>query len=412
MSPLLNSETAPDAASTTATTTMPSKPTNGTNTTATIPNPPLTTFTPNPALHTNPSHETYLAPSPALNPGPSDCIIHMHSNGICGSDLHLSHAGRIGDLVVRGPHCLGHEGAGRIAWVGSSVSHLKIGDRVAVEPGVPCHAHSCEQCSGGEYNLCPDVEFSGVPPYTGSIRRWHVHDARYLHRLPDGMGYEEGALLEPLSVVLHAFERAHVRLGEPVLVAGAGPIGLIAARAARASGAWPVVVTDLEEERLRFARGFVEGCRTVRVERGMEAREVGERVKEVLRGLGAPMPRVSYECVGMASSVSACLHATRRGGEVMVIGVGKETMDGLPFMHASMAEIDLKFINRYHHSWPYAIRLLQSGYIDLQPLVTHRYKLEEAVEAMKTASDRTKASIKVHIVDEDPYAADVGNGRA
>ncbi|KAF4552940.1 L-arabinitol 4-dehydrogenase-like protein 1 [Elsinoe fawcettii] len=413
MSPLLNEELT-SSSSPTITTTLsvlqsPStKPTPTGTTTSITTNPPLSSFLPNPALHTNPSHETYLAPSPDLSPGPHDCVVRMHCNGICGSDLHLAHAGRIGELVVRGPHCLGHEGAGRVAWVGSGVTHLEIGDRVAVEPGVPCHAHSCEWCSGGEYNLCPEVEFSGVPPYTGSIRRWHVHDARYLHKLPEGMDYTQGALLEPMSVVLHAFERAHVRLGEPVLVAGAGPIGLCALVAARASGAWPLVVTDLDEARLAFAEGFVQGVRAVKVERGETAEETGRRVQGVFREMDAPAPRVSFECVGMASSVSACLWATRRGGEVMVIGVGKDTMDGLPFMQASMAEIDLKFINRYHHSWPYAIRLVQSGYINLKPLVTHQFKLEDAVEAIQTASDRTKSSIKVHILDDDPCESGTG----
>ncbi|KAF2223902.1 chaperonin 10-like protein [Elsinoe ampelina] len=401
MSPLLNTPPHPTITTTVSISHTPTPKPTGTTTTITT-NPPLSSFTPNPALHTSPSHDVYLGPSPPLTPSPTDVILHMHTNGICGSDLHLSHSGRIGDLVVRDAHCLGHEGAGRVAWVGDAVRGLKLGDRVAVEPGVPCHERGCEWCSGGGYNLCPRVRFSGVPPHAGSIRRWHVHDARYLHKLPDGMGWGEGALLEPLSVVLHAFERCHVRLGEPVLVAGAGPIGLIALAAARASGCWPLVVTDLDEGRLRFAEGFVKGVRGVRVVMGEEPEETGRKVQAVFKEMGAPAPRVSFECVGMASSVGACLWGTRRGGEVMVIGVGKDTMDGLPFMQASMAEIDLKFINRYHHSWPYAIRLMQSGCIDLKPLVTHKFKLEEAVKAIETASDRSQASIKVHIIDDDP----------
>ncbi|GAB7346027.1 hypothetical protein MBLNU457_4796t1 [Dothideomycetes sp. NU457] len=361
-------------------------------------NPPLKSLTPNPALHVDQNHKIYMADSPALTPSSTDCIIHVHANGICGSDLHFWHAGSIGDLIVHSPHCLGHEGAGTIVWAGSDVHNFRIGDRVAIEPGVPCER--CYNCSVGEYNLCADVKFSGVPPHAGSIRRYHVHSARYLHRLPAELSFGDGALLEPLSVVAHAFERSHVRLGEPVLIAGAGPIGLIALAAARASGAFPIVITDVDAARLRFAKAFVKGCTTVLVPVDKSAEEVAGLIQKAFEDMASPPPRVSYECTGVASSVHTVLYATQRGGEIMVIGVGRKIMDGVPFMHASMAEIDMKFINRYHHQWPYAIRLLQSGYIDLKPLVTHTFDLESAVQAMETASDRSKESIKVHILDD------------
>lgn len=123
-------------------------------------------------------------------------------------------------------------------------------------------------------------------------------------------------------------------------------------------------------------------------------------IRALFLGLGSVEPSIVYECTGVQSSVHTAAFACRRGGEVMVIGVGRAVMDGLPFMHLSLAEIDVKFINRYHHSWPFAIRLMQSGYIDLKPLVTHQFKLEEAVSALETAADRTKTSVKIHIWDE------------
>ncbi|OQO06488.1 hypothetical protein B0A48_08271 [Cryoendolithus antarcticus] len=357
--------------------------------------PPL----PNPALYTNQHHEISIGPSPPLNPGPDDCVVHMRSNGICGSDIHFWHAGRIGALEVTAPHCLGHEGAGEVVWTGSSVSHLSVGDRVAVEPGVPCE--KCRECSSGNYNLCLDVQFSGVPPHTGSIRRYHVHSARYLHKLPDELSFGDGALLEPLSVVLHAFERSPVKLGEATVICGAGPIGLVALAVAKASGACPLVVTDLDEGRLRFAEKFVPGAIGIKIRAELGPEEMAGEILKQVGAAGGERPRVVYECTGVQGSVVTAAFMPRPAGEVMVIGVGRQTMNELPFMHISMAEVDLKFINRYHHSWPAAIRLLQHGVLNLNPLVTHRFPLEQAVEALTASADRNSGSIKVHIEDKE-----------
>lgn len=235
------------------------------------------------------------------------------------------------------PYVLGHEGAGVVVWTGSAVTHLHTGDRVAIEPGVPCG--TCHNCSSGEYNLCAEVQFSGAPVVHGSIRRYHVHPAAYLHKIPDELSFGDGALLEPLSVVLHGFERAPARLGEPVLIAGAGPIGLCALAAAKASGAFPLVIVDVDAARLRFAQAFVPACSTVQVPLDQKPEEVAKLIHKRFASVGSPLPRVSYECTGVASSVATALYATQRGGEVMVIGVGRRIMDGVPFMHASMAEV-------------------------------------------------------------------------
>ncbi|EON66282.1 hypothetical protein W97_05675 [Coniosporium apollinis CBS 100218] len=352
---------------------------------------------PNPALFTNEKHEIYLAESPELKPKPDECIVRVRCNGICGSDIHFWKSGQIGTLKVSTDYVLGHEASGSIEWIGENVTHLQVGDRVAIEPGVPCE--QCFQCSAGQYNLCPDVQFSGAPPYHGSIRRYHVHPAKYLHKLPDMMSFADGALLEPLSVVLHGFERSPVRLGESTVICGAGPIGLIALAAARASGAYPLIITDVDENRLQFAEKFVPGCKAVQVVPDKTPAELGAVINDCIREAGGEQPRVVYECTGVQNSVVTAIHIPRAGGEVMVVGVGRPTIDGLPFMHASLSEIDLKFINRYHHSWPTAIRLLFSGYLDLKPLVTHRFALEDAVEAPTSSADRTTGSIKVHIED-------------
>ncbi|KAL2060145.1 hypothetical protein VTL71DRAFT_9967 [Oculimacula yallundae] len=356
---------------------------------------------PNPALYTTEDHRIYSAPSPPLNLGPEDCVVHVRANGICGSDIHFWKVGEIGTCIVNSDYVLGHEGAGVVVFAGSNVKHLVPGDRVAIEPGMPCH--ECYNCTTGDYNLCPTVEFSGAPPINGSIRRYHSHHSKYLHKIPDSLSFSDGALLEPLSVVLHAFERAPLRLGQPALICGAGPIGLIALAAAKANGAWPLVITDIDTTRLEFAKKFVPECEVYLTSMAASPEDIAAEIillfEETLR---SEQPSIVYECSGVHNSVHTAAYACRRGGQVMVIGVGKAIMDGLPFMHLSLAEIDLKFINRYHHSWPYAIRLLSSGYIDLKPLITHTFALEEAVRALETAADRTQRAIKIHILDPEP----------
>lgn len=336
------------------------------------------------------------------------------------SDLHFWKAGGIGTDIVSTDYVLGHEGAGVVIYVGSNVTNLVPGDRVAIEPGQPCE--KCHHCATGSYNLCREVKFSGAPPNHGSIRRYHVHHSKYLHKLPSNLSFSDGALLEPLSVVLHAFERAPLRLGAPALILGAGPIGLISLIAAKASGSWPLVITDIDASRLQFAKSIVPEAETylTPLTNTPEA-NAGELIAIFEKALGSEQPSNVYECSGVHSAVSTAIYACRRGGTVMLVGVGKPIMDGLPFMHMSLAEvswitshiivivqtvadhqpeqIDLKFINRYHHSWPYAIRLLQSGYINLKPLVTHTFTLDECVNALETAADRTKNAVKIHILD-------------
>ena len=344
---------------------------------------------------------------------------HRHESwlrSIYSSDLHFWKTGAIGSCIVSSDYVLGHEGAGEVVFVGSNVENLQLGDRVAIEPGVPCHV--CHNCTTGEYNLCADVAFTGAPPFHGSIRRYHTHRAKYLHKLPEDLTFADGALLEPLSVVLHAFERSPVRLGQPALICGAGPIGLIALAAAKASGAFPLVITDIDASRLEFAKKFIPECATYLTSTKHSGEKHAEEIVAMFTGqLQSVQPSIVYECTGVQSSVHTAAFACRRGGEVMIIGVGRAILDGLPFMHMSLAEvslasiqkpattqrylqsrlqIDIKFINRYHHSWPFAIRLMQSGYINLRPLVTHEYSLEDAVRALE---DRNKGAIKIHILD-------------
>jgi L-iditol 2-dehydrogenase len=160
--------------------------------------------------------------------------------------------------------------------------------------------HLTDQCS----LACPDVVFFSTPPFHGTLTRWHLHPTAWLHKLPDSVSFEEGALCEPLAVALAGIERAGLRLGDPVFIAGAGPIGLVSLLSARAAGAEPIVISDMVPGRLEFAKKLVPGVRTVLVERGEGPKDVAKKVKEAA---GVPI-KLCLECTGVESSVHGAIY--------------------------------------------------------------------------------------------------------
>jgi L-iditol 2-dehydrogenase len=343
----------------------------------------------------NPKHEVHLIQKPMPVVGEGQTIVHVRATGICGSDVHFWKHGNIGDMVVTDECGAGHESAGIVIEVGKGVDQVKVGDRVAIEAGVPCSKPLCDFCRTGRYNACPDVVFFSTPPYHGTLTRFHLHPAAWLHKLPDSISFEEGALMEPLAVALAGIERANLRLGDPLLICGAGPIGLVTLLAAHAAGATPIVITDLVESRLKFAETLVPGVKTVSIDRSLNAKQQAQKIVEKF----GFQPTLALECTGVESSVHTAIYSVKFGSTVFVIGVGKPEQT-MPFMHLSANEIDVKFQYRYANQYPKAIRLVEAGLINLKPLVTHRYKLESAVEAFETAHDFTKGAIKVQILDE------------
>lgn len=170
---------------------------------------------------------------------------------------------------------------------------------MALECGIPCSKPTCEPCRTGQYNACPAIIFYSSPPVHGTLRRYHVHPEAWLHPLPDSISYEEGALLEPLSVALAGIDRSGLRLGDPLVICGAGPIGLVSLLAAHAAGAAPIVITDLDENRLAMAKKLVPRVRTVLVERGQDPKSIAESIKQKI-GCEA---KLVIECTGVESSI-------------------------------------------------------------------------------------------------------------
>lgn len=371
----------------------------------------------NPALFVTPDHSLAIRDDAIPELEPHQVLIHVRASGICGSDLHLWRRGNIGTLAVTCDSILGHEAAGVVLATGTAVDHLRIGDRVAIEPGVPCDA--CFLCKSGRYNLCESVAFAGVCPHAGTIRRFMAHDARFCHLLPPEISFGRAALLEPLSVVLHAIRLCHgsLNIGQPALVCGAGPIGLIALAAAKASGAWPLAITDTDESRLAFARSFVPGVQTYRVDVHKSAVDSAEEIRSLFGcgerdvTTGRPAideyvaPTTVLECTGVESSIITAIYSARRNGTVMVIGVGRDIISEVPFMYMSLSEIQLKFTNRYVDTWPAGINALANEQVlNLDSLITHTFPLEQAVEAMQLCADASKATIKVQIVDDVEFS--------
>lgn len=224
-------------------------------------------------------------------------------------------------------------------------------------------------------------------------RTYVNHPAVWCHRI-GALSFDEGALLEPLSVALTGVTRARVQIGDPVLICGAGPIGLVTLLCCRTAGAWPVVITDIDQGRLDFAKSLVEGVQTLKVERGQTPQDFAAEVSELM---GDDLePAVALECTGVESSVGAAIQSVKFGGKVFVIGVGKDRME-FPFMRLSEREVDLQFQQRYVNMWPRAIRVLASGAVDLKRLITHEFALEDAAKAFEAAADPKSGSIKVII---------------
>ncbi|TKX18780.1 L-arabinitol 4-dehydrogenase-4 [Elsinoe australis] len=342
------------------------------------------------AIATNPAHEIRILEADIPEIGPNDCLVHVQATGICGSDVHFWKHGNIGDSTITKDCGLGHESSGVVVKTGADVQHLKIGDKVAIECGVPCSKPTCSACRTGRYNGCPNMIFYSSPPVDGTLRRYHAHPEAWLHRLPDNISCEEGALLEPLSVALAGIERSGLRLGDPLVIGGAGPIGMVTLLAANASGASPIVITDLDENRLKMAQNLVPRVRILQIQRGQDPKDIATSIKEKL----GQEAKLVMECTGVESSIHAGIFAACFGGTVFIIGVGSANYQQYPFMHASFREIDIRFQFRYHETYPKAIQLVSEGLIDVKPLITHRFGLEQAQEAFEAASNPDARAVK------------------
>lgn len=325
-------------------------------------------------------------------PGKNEVIIKMKAVGICGSDVHYWTHGAIGDFIVKKPMVIGHESAGEVVAVGPG-TNLQPGDRVALEPGVPCRM--CEYCRNGLYNLCPDMAFFATPPIDGSLTTYVKHPEDYCFKLPDNVSYEEGALCEPLSVGVYACQKCNVQPEETLLIEGAGPIGLVVMKVSRAFGATRIIMTDISDARLNAAKE--RGADVIINTRGMDGDAITAAV--IAANGGSRVDNV-FECCGVEVATVAAIQSCKSGGKVCIIGMGNPNMT-LPIFTVGVREVDMRGIFRYRNTYPTCIKLISSGKVKVRDLVTHRYSLDTDKElidgftAAKTGRAKGKDAIKV-----------------
>lgn len=326
-------------------------------------------------------HDLRIEDTTLADMGASDVTVRIRAGGICGSDLHYFHQGGFGTLRIREPMILGHEVAGEVVAVGADVTHVRPGDTVAVNPSLPCNA--CRFCLAGQANHCLDMRFFGsamrYPHVQGGFREVLVcHGSQAVKA---NMPAERAAFAEPLSVCLHAARQAGPLLGARVLVTGAGPIGALCAMVARHAGASNIVATDLLDAPLailqRVAADVTHNTRT-----DPDALAPYQAEKGVFD--------VVFECSGAAPALAAALGVARPGATIVQVGLGgAETSLNLNTLVAK--EINLRGTFRFHEEFAWAVRFLESGAIDVTPLLTEIVPLAEATRAFTLASNRNLA---------------------
>ncbi|KAK4878856.1 hypothetical protein RN001_011362 [Aquatica leii] len=330
-----------------------------------------------------------LEQRPIPEPKDDEVLLKMEVVGICGSDVHYLVHGRIGPFVVEKPMVIGHEAAGTVAKVGKNVKDLKEGDRVAIEPGVGCR--KCNYCREGRYNLCRDMAFCATPPFDGNLARYYVHAADFCFKLPDHVSLEEGALLEPLSVGVHACKRGNVGIGDTVLVLGAGPIGLVTLLTAKAFGASKVIIMDLVQSRLDTAKDLGADYTVLADSKASEE----DTIQKIIDTLGC-QPTKSIDCVGFEMTTRVAIQSTRTGGMVVLVGLAQPNVN-FPLSDLLLREVDVRGVFRYVNDYPTALEMVATGKVNVKPLITHNFKMEDTLSAFHTSRTGEGNAIKVLI---------------
>lgn len=307
--------------------------------------------------------------------------------GICGSDLHYYHHGGFGTVRIKEPMVLGHEVSGIVRVVGSAVQDFKAGQRIAISPSRPCG--QCQYCQKGHHNHCLDMRFFGsamrFPHVQGAFRQTLVIDASQAHPLHDSLSLSLAALAEPLSVGLHAIQRAGSVFGKQVLVTGCGPIGTLLIGALRRAGAARIVAVDIADKPLECARAMG-ADETINIAKHPEALAPFA----VNKGLFDLM----FEASGNDRALRSGLDVVTPRGVIVSIGLGGDST--LPLNQLVGKELELRGTFRFHEEFAVAVRFLNEGLIDGRPVISHVMHFDDAIQAFDLASDKSQA-MKVQI---------------
>nr|CAG8508437.1 14847_t:CDS:2 [Entrophospora candida] len=327
-----------------------------------------------------------------IEPKPNEVEVSIKATGICGSDVHYWSHGHIGNWIVKEPMVLGHESCGKVTKVGKDCKILKVGDSVAIEPGVPCH--TCEFCKKGSYNLCKDMKFAATPPYDGTLCQYYCTAEDFCVKLienDENVNLEEAAaLIEPLSVGVHACKQADLRVGQSVIIFGAGPVGLLTAAVAKASGSVKITMFDINQNRLNFAKNYIANQTILiddnNIKNGNNIDYWKKYSKDLVDFGGVEQADVVFECSGAETSIQTGIFMTKSGGTFVQVGMGNDKVT-IPITDIGVREITIKGTFRYCNTYKKAIDMVTAGLIDLKPLITHRFKFEDALKAFEIVKD-------------------------
>jgi L-iditol 2-dehydrogenase len=317
----------------------------------------------------------YDEPVPAIGEG--ERLVRIRSVGVCGSDLHWFSEGEIGDAKLEHPLILGHEFAGE----------LEDGQRVAVDPAIPCGR--CESCEHGHPNLCSNIIFAGHGKHDGALREYMTWNEKSLFPIPDSLSLEDGAMLEPLGVAIHSVDLGKLKTGMTVGVFGCGPIGLLIIQLAKLSGAAQIIATDKLIHRAEAAKAC--GADHVFL--------VGDNSQlcEIRAAAGVRGVDVAFEAAGVPDAVDTSVATVVPGGKVILVGIPDDDKTSFSASTARLKGLTIKLARRMKHTYPRAIDLVSKGLVDVRSIVTHRFPLEQASEAFRTAERREGLKVIINL---------------
>ncbi|KAL1494455.1 hypothetical protein ABEB36_010053 [Hypothenemus hampei] len=314
-------------------------------------------------------------------------LLNVEVCGICGTDVRIYEDGRLGPFTLKDPMVIGHEASGTVMEVGKCVTNLKPGDKVAIEPQVPCRM--CRMCKTGNYHMCPNLYFCAAPPNDGNLCQYFTHDADFCHKVPCHLDQEVATLMEPLAVAVHACKKGRITSGDDVLILGSGAIGLATMLAAKAYGASSVFVLDIDDYKLRKAIDLGADC--VINTKNLDEEETVRKICQLV----GHAPNKTIECCGLEAAIRIGILATKPCGTVVMVGLGADNQC-LPVMNSVYKEINIIGSMRYANDYETAIDMVSRGKVDIKPIITHRFKLEDACDAFEFASKKEE-QIKVLI---------------
>ena len=309
-------------------------------------------------------------PTPAIL-NERDVRIKMQVLGVCGSDIHYYLSGRIGSQVVKYPFTVGHEGAGEVEAVGEGVTLVKPGDRIAIEPAMPCG--ECDQCKVGRPHTCRKLRFLGCPGQAeGALSEFIVMPEASCFKIPDQMTFDEAAISEPLAIGLYAVKQSIPMEGAKVGILGFGPIGMSVLLPALAMGAAELFVTDKIDERLKIAEKSG-ALLTANPDREDVVEKITNRVPELLD--------VVFECCGQQDAIDNAVDLLKPGGKLMIIGIPEFDRWSLPVDKSRHKELCIQNVRRQNEAVQSALDMMADGEISVSEMVTHRFDFKDTKEA-------------------------------